>query len=89
VEPSPAVSPGLLRLVVKPWAEVSIDDTPVGTTPLAPLSLSPGSYAVRLSHPEYRPLQRKVKIEPGETTRLEIDLRLDAVPKDASGPRKP
>ena len=61
-----------------------MDDNPVGTTPLQPISLSVGSHTVRLSHPDFRPLQRKVNIEAGGTTRLEIDLKLDAVPRAPS-----
>ena len=72
---------GLLQLVVKPWAEVSVDDQVVGTTPLQPVRLKPGQHTVRLVHPGFRPLQRKVTIEPGKTFRLEIDLKLDAIPK--------
>jgi hypothetical protein len=34
---------------------------------------------VRLTHPDYKPLQRKLAIRPGETTRLEIDLAWEAV----------
>jgi serine/threonine-protein kinase len=81
--PSPrtpaAETPGLLQLRVTPWAAVSVDDSYVGTTPLQPLSLSPGSHTVRLTHPDYKPLQRKLAIRPGETTRLEIDLAWEAV----------
>lgn len=64
-----------------PWAAVSVDDGYVGTTPLQPLALSPGTHTVRLTHPDYKLLQRKVTIRTGETTRLEIDLAWEAVPK--------
>lgn len=81
--PAPAseLEPGLLQLRVKPWAAVSVDDGYVGTTPLQPLALSPGSHTIRLTHPDYKLLQRKVTIRPGETARLEIDLAWEAVPK--------
>ena len=74
------IAPGRLQMVVKPWAEVFIEEKSVGTTPLAALSLSPGSYAVRLQHPEFQPLRRRISIESGKTTRLDVDMRLDAVP---------
>jgi serine/threonine protein kinase len=80
----PVVAPvatGLLQLVVKPWAEVSVDDQVVGTTPLSPVRLKPGQHTIRLVHPAFRPLQRKVTIEPDKTFRLEIDLKQDAIPK--------
>jgi serine/threonine-protein kinase len=78
---APPVAIGMLQLVVKPWAEVRVDDQVVGTTPLSPVRLKPGSHTVRLEHPGFRPLQRKITIEPGKTFRLEIDLKQDAIPK--------
>jgi hypothetical protein len=63
-----------------PWAEVVLDGTPVGTTPLAPLPLAPGTYTARLTHPDFKPLLRKVTIRAGETTPLRLDLRQDAIP---------
>jgi serine/threonine-protein kinase len=77
----PTGEPGFLQLRVKPWAAVTIDEAYVGTTPLQPLPLSPGGHTVRLTHPDYKPLQRKVTIRPGDTARLEIDLAWEAVPK--------
>jgi hypothetical protein len=79
-EPPPGEAPGQLQLAVKPWAEVSVDEAPVGTTPVKPIELAPGTHLVRLVHPGFRPLIRKVVIEPGETTKLEIDLTWEAVP---------
>jgi PEGA domain len=58
-----------------------VDDSHVGTTPLRPLALSAGSHTIQLIHPDYKVLQRKVTIRVGETTRLEIDLPWDAVPR--------
>jgi hypothetical protein len=70
---------GHLRLGVKPWADVTVDGTLVGTTPLAPVALAPGTYTARLLHPDYRPVLRKVTIEPGRTTPLQVDLGLDGI----------
>jgi hypothetical protein len=56
-----------------------VGDAHAGTTPFAPLVLSAGTYTVRLTHPDYRPLLRKVTIRAGEVTRLEIDLAWEAV----------
>jgi serine/threonine-protein kinase len=66
-----------------PWAEVSLDGRPIGTTPLKPVSLSPGVHTVRLQHPDYRPLQKKVNVRPGEVTALEVDLAEEAFPAPA------
>lgn len=71
---------GMLHVVVRPWAEVSVDGRSVGTTPLGAVALPAGTHLVRLTHPEFRPLQRRIAIEPGETTSLRVDLTLDGVP---------
>ena len=78
----PAAGPGLLRVVVRPYADVSVDGKPVGTSPpLPPLPLASGSHTVYLTHPSYRPLARDVVIRPGEATRLEVDLAREGVRK--------
>ncbi len=79
--PPPADAPGVLQVRVKPWAEVSIDGSSVGTTPLKPLRLAAGIHAIGFSHPDYKPLKRKVTLRPGETTKLEIDLNWEAIPR--------
>jgi serine/threonine-protein kinase len=79
--PKPAAAPGTLRLAVSPWAEVALEGRSLGNTPIRPMSLPPGTYVVRLSHPDFHPLQRKVTIRPGEVTRLEVDLAQDAFPR--------
>jgi serine/threonine-protein kinase len=63
-----------------PWAEVSVDGRPIGTTPLKPLPLAPGVHTVRLQHPDYRPLQKKVNVRTGEVFVLEVDLAEEAFP---------
>jgi serine/threonine-protein kinase len=79
--PAPPLADGLLQLRVRPWAEVVIDGTVVGQTPLRPVSLPPGRHTVQLRHPDFKPLTRKVTIESGSTFRLEIDLTWEAVPR--------
>jgi predicted Ser/Thr protein kinase len=80
--PTPAVEAanGTLKLRVVPWAEVSLDGRLVGTTPLRPLSLPAGDHTVRLQHPSYRPLQKKVTVRAGEVFVLEVDLAEEAFP---------
>jgi serine/threonine-protein kinase len=78
-EPEPAPAIGHLQIGVAPWADVSLDGMRLGTTPLAPVALAPGTYTARLEHPDFKPLQRKVTIRAGETTPLRLDLRQDAV----------
>jgi len=80
--PSPTVeAKGSLQLLVRPWGEVSVDGVNVGTTPLRPVTLTAGVHQVRLAHPDYQAVQRKVMIRPGETTRLEVDFSSDSSPK--------
>ncbi len=77
---------GTLKLRVKPWADVSIDGRALGSTPLKPLSLAPGAYTVRLQHPSYRPLLKKVNVRPGEVYVLDLDLSQEAFPVQTKEP---
>jgi len=70
---------GSLLVVVTPWADVSIDGRVVGQTPLARIPLPPGPHQVLLIHPAYQPFPRLVRIKPGETLRLSVDLTTDGV----------
>jgi eukaryotic-like serine/threonine-protein kinase len=82
--PAPVAVPestGIVRIGVKPYAEVFVDGKSVGTTPLGALTLAAGPHAFRFVHPDYQPLQRRITIRPGEVTRLPVDLTLDGIPK--------
>jgi eukaryotic-like serine/threonine-protein kinase len=70
---------GRLRILVTPWADVSVDGRPVGMTPLAQLTLPAGSYALMLTHPQYKPYTRRVTIHPGETVTVRFDFATDGV----------
>jgi serine/threonine-protein kinase len=77
--PADVAGVGHLQLGIAPWADVLLDDVPVGTTPLAPVPLSPGRHTARLVHPDFQPYLRVVTIRPGQTTPLRVDLRLDGI----------
>lgn len=80
--PAPVVeATGLLQIVVRPWAEVSVDGFQVGTTPFRPLKLAGGPHTVVFTHPDYKPFRRQVTVRPGETARLEVDLTWEAFRK--------
>jgi len=82
--PAPAeavTGSGMLQVIVHPWAEVTIDGTLVGTTPLDRISLSAGTHTVRLRHPGYEVVEREVTIQPGQTERLRINLATEGVRK--------
>jgi len=68
------VAAGTLRLTVVPPAEVTVDGRLVGTVSAHELSLPPGTHVVRVLHPDYKPLQRIVTINPGATYDLPLDL---------------
>lgn len=80
--PLPPPAHGLLQILVRPWAEVTVDGAPAGTTPFKPLKLAAGSHTIVFSHPDYKPFQRKVSVPPGQTVRLEIDLSWEAFKKE-------
>jgi serine/threonine-protein kinase len=80
--PATAAAPpadGWLLVVVRPWADVSVDGVPRGQTPLGRIPLAPGPHAVLLTHPDYQPWPRRVTIERGRTFRLSVDLAADGV----------
>jgi serine/threonine-protein kinase len=81
--PPAVVAPayGRLQVVVRPWAEVTVDGRPAGTTPFRPLELPAGEHTIGFTHPDYKPFQRKVTIAAGQTSRLEIDLSWEAFPR--------
>lgn len=76
--PSPEAD-GWLLVVVTPWAEVSVDERPIGPTPMRRLALRPGPHEVMLTHPDFRPFPRKVTIRSGETLRLVVHLETEGV----------
>jgi serine/threonine protein kinase len=80
--PAPVVeTTGLLQIVARPWAEVSVDGSPVGTTPFRPLKVAAGPHTVIFTHPDYKPFRRQVTVRPGETARLEVNLTWEAFRK--------
>jgi serine/threonine-protein kinase len=79
--PSAELQPGSLRVLAKPWAEVSIDEVKHGRTPLRSVSVGAGLHAVVLVHPDYQPLRRVVTVKSGELTILNIDMRDEALRK--------
>jgi eukaryotic-like serine/threonine-protein kinase len=81
---------GYLRIVAEPWAEVSIDGQRVGTTPLArPMALSPGTHFVHLEHPRAAVERRTVRISPGGTILLDVEMNVAADPSPPASARVP
>jgi hypothetical protein len=71
---APAVERGALRLVLIPAATVSIDGSPVGVVSDQEIPLAPGPHVVRIEHPDYEPLQRKLTVHAGLVSRLTLEL---------------
>jgi serine/threonine protein kinase len=65
---------GNLTLLVVPEAEVTVDGTPLGRVSLRELRLPEGLHTIRVLHPDYEPLQRKVTLLSGVSSKLVLDL---------------
>ena len=67
---------GYLRVLARPWAEISVDGIPVDTTPTArPVPLAPGTHFVRLRNPSYITEDRSVQVTAGQVVWIDLDLR--------------
>jgi len=87
--PTPVATPtppttGALDVDVRPSADVEVEGRPAGHAPLLGLQLDPGSHLVKLVHPDYWPLRRRIGVEAGKTARLEVDLSWEGVPRARS-----
>jgi cytochrome c oxidase assembly protein Cox11 len=72
---------GFLQVTVVPGADLVVDGNALGSVTSRKISLAAGAHVVRLLHPEYQPIQRKVTILPGETARVIVDLAEEAIRK--------
>lgn len=63
---------GLLSINALPWADVWVDGTPVGTTPLANLSMKVGTHQVVLRHPTLGERQQTVIVKAVTPARLGV-----------------
>ena len=69
---------GFLTVTAIPWADVRVDGELVGQTPLR-FALDAGVHAVLLTHPDYEPYPRRVRIPAAGTFRLVMDWQTDGV----------
>jgi PEGA domain len=58
----------------RPWAEVVIDGTPVGQTPIANLMLSLGTHQVVFRHPELGERRQTIVVTAQGPNRVAVDL---------------
>jgi predicted Ser/Thr protein kinase len=75
---------GFLRINALPWANIAIDGTPYGATPIArPIELKQGTHVVRFTHDWYEPVERQVEISEGIETAakvLSLDFEAERIP---------
>ena len=73
---------GFLRVLARPWAEVSVDGITVDTTPTArAIPLAPGPHFVRLRNPAYAPEDREVQVTADGTVWVDVDLQRAEAPR--------
>ena len=66
---------GTIALNALPWAEVWIDGTRIGETPIGNHQLPIGAHDLLFRHPELGEQQHKVVVTVKEVTRLSVDMR--------------
>lgn len=69
-----AVPNGTLSVNALPWADVTIDGRPVGTTPLANITLPIGSHEVVWRHPQFGERRQNVSVLTQTPARIGVDL---------------
>jgi serine/threonine-protein kinase len=77
-------SPGFLRVLATPWAEVWIDGERIDVTPFArAIPLSAGTHYVTLVHPSAPPEKRAISVEAGQTRTLDVVMPVpDIAPRE-------
>jgi hypothetical protein len=53
---------------------VEVDGRSLGELSRHEIAMAPGRHVVRILHPEYEPLQRTIRVQPGVAYPLIIDL---------------
>jgi serine/threonine-protein kinase len=80
---------GALRVVATPWAELSIDGQRIDVTPIArAIPLPAGPHFVVLTHPSAPAEKRAITISAGETTTLDVAMKLAAFDGDGGKRRE-
>ncbi len=79
---------GYLRLVVDPWATVTIDGQLFDTTPFSrSVPLAAGTHYIHLEHPQAPAERRTVNIANGETVLLDVKMKIaEGSSMDAGAP---
>jgi hypothetical protein len=75
--PRPAPQrPGRILVRANPWADVLVDGTAIGVTPLSPISLKPGRHTVTLSNSDLKRTRTlTVEVRSGRDSKVEVDFQ--------------
>jgi hypothetical protein len=84
-------SPGYLRVLATPWAEVWVDGQHLDVTPFArAIPLPAGTHYVTLIHPSAPVEKRTVAIVAGETRTIDAVMAVpELAPREDAGPQEP
>jgi hypothetical protein len=66
---------GTVNINAQPWAEVFVDNRPVGETPIGNLSLPIGPHEVVFRHPQFGERRQAISVTAGSPVRLSVDMR--------------
>jgi hypothetical protein len=69
-----AVPNGSLFVNALPWAEVSLDGRPIGTTPLGNISVPGGTHEVVWRHPQFGERRRTIAVTASAPLRVGMDF---------------
>ncbi|MCA9669153.1 MAG: PEGA domain-containing protein, partial [Myxococcales bacterium] len=67
--------PGFLYLITVPYSVVFLRGRRLGTTPIARVSLPPGTHTLTLRNPQLGAFALRVTIRPGQKTKLRHRLK--------------
>jgi len=90
-EPLPLApsTPGFVKVLAVPWAEVAVDGEHVDTTPFAKaIPLREGIHFLSFTHPDAPTEKREVHTRAGETTTVEVVMQLQTDTDAGSGSKE-
>ncbi len=73
-----AVKTGKIKIIARPWAEIYIDNEPVGLTPMEAIELQAGIHRLKLLHYDLPPYEKEITIEPDQLDTIAVDLKAEA-----------
>jgi hypothetical protein len=70
-----AVPDGTVSVNAQPWADVTLDGRPLGTTPLANIVVPIGPHEIVFRHPQFGERKRSITVTASTPVRIGLDLR--------------